>query len=195
MPPKDYLLKGGRVTKPTSGWQAAGRKRFRPVIEALDIDPNDRLLEIGCGNGVSVEMICEFLHAGSITAIDRSPSMTSRALQRNRANVHAGRARILTASLADLDLDERFGKIFAVNVNVFWMEPAREMEAVRRLLAQDGSLFLFYQPPTGSSTEELRAKLRRNLAKAGFAVAREAEDHANALVTSCTQAMVKPAGL
>ncbi|WP_159588495.1 SAM-dependent methyltransferase [Chelativorans xinjiangense] len=176
------------MAKPTTGWQAAGRDRFRPVIETMGLSPGDRLLEIGCGNGVSVEMICKACPAANITAIDRSTKMTERAVERNRAHVETGRARILTAPLVGLRLEERFGKIFAVNVNVFWMKPARELEVVRRLLAPRGTLYLFYQPPAGSSVIELQKKLRRNLEAARFSVAGEHEISASAIVTSCTQA-------
>jgi hypothetical protein len=47
-------------------------ERFRWAVETLDPAPSDRLLEIGCGPGVAVSLICETLSTGTITAIDRS---------------------------------------------------------------------------------------------------------------------------
>jgi trans-aconitate methyltransferase len=46
--------------------------------------PSDRLLKIGCGQGVGVSLICERLSAGSITVIDRARAMIEQARRRNR---------------------------------------------------------------------------------------------------------------
>ncbi|MGH3030315.1 MAG: class I SAM-dependent methyltransferase [Gaiellaceae bacterium] len=67
-------------------------ERFRWAVETLDPAPSDRLLEIGCGHGVAVSLICRTLSAGTIVAIDRSKSMINQAARRNREHVAEGRA-------------------------------------------------------------------------------------------------------
>jgi ubiquinone/menaquinone biosynthesis C-methylase UbiE len=95
-------------------------ERLRRVVDRLDVQPGDRVLEIGCGHGVAATMVCERLETGRLTAIDRSPKMIAAAARRNAAHVEAGRAEFLVATLEDLDLgDRRFDKVFAVPVGLF----------------------------------------------------------------------------
>jgi ubiquinone/menaquinone biosynthesis C-methylase UbiE len=124
-------------------------ERLRSVVEQLDIRPNDRVLEIGCGHGVAATLVCERLEGGYLTAVDRSAKMIQAATRRNAAYVEAGRAEFLVADLEDLDLgDRRFDKIFAVRVGLFHREPERARSIVERWLAPGGELFVFFDKPT-----------------------------------------------
>jgi cyclopropane fatty-acyl-phospholipid synthase-like methyltransferase len=46
--------------------------RFSWAARELHVAPSEKLLEIGCGQGVAVSLICGSLVDGSITAIDLS---------------------------------------------------------------------------------------------------------------------------
>jgi SAM-dependent methyltransferase len=91
------------------------------AVERLSVEPDDHLLEIGCGSGVAVSLICDRLGDGTITAIDRSPVMVEKAVARNGRHITYGKATIELGELPDLELPAgSFTKIFAVNVNLFW---------------------------------------------------------------------------
>lgn len=146
-------------------------RRLVWAVEMLDVKPDDRILEIGCGHGVAVALICEKLSSGTITAIDRSAKAIETARARNGRCVASGRASFHTVALADASFaGEAFNKIFAVNVNVFWLKPARELIALKHLLAPDGALYLFYETPAPGKTAEVAEKARFNLEKGGFVV-------------------------
>lgn len=126
------------------------------MLEALSPDPTDRLLEIGCGRGVAVAAICERLTTGTILAIDRSATAIAAARCRNAAAVRASKAAFTTVALADLAVGlERFDKIFAVNVNLFWQGAADELVVIRRLLASRGRLHLVFEPPTAAQVDRI----------------------------------------
>jgi SAM-dependent methyltransferase len=139
-------------------------------------DPADHLLEIGCGPGVAVALVCERLEGGRVTAIDRSPTAIRRAAARNAGHVAAGRAVLRTAALESLrpeDLPEGpggFDKVFAMNVNLFWVrDPARELALIRALLRPGGTLSLFYGYGTpGQGPATVPGALLGHLAAAGF---------------------------
>jgi ubiquinone/menaquinone biosynthesis C-methylase UbiE len=123
-------------------------ERLRAVVEQLDIRPDDRVLEIGCGQGVAASLVCERLAGGHLTAVDRSPKMIEAATRRNAAHIEAGKAEFLVATLEELDLgDRRFDKVFAVRVGLFHREPDRARSLVERWLAPGGAVFSFFDPP------------------------------------------------
>jgi SAM-dependent methyltransferase len=143
------------------------------TVNVLAVRPDDRLLEIGCGHGVAVSLVCERLGGGTIAAIDRSAKMIELAKRRNADEVAAGLASFLTASLDRADLgDLRFDKIFAVNVGLFWRQrPVRELAILREHLAHDGRLFLFHESPPGSDAPPDAGPVAALLEDNGFAVA------------------------
>jgi SAM-dependent methyltransferase len=122
--------------------------RHEWVTEALSIEPADRILEVGCGHGVTASLVCEKLSTGHVTAIDRSSKMIDMATRRNRAHVDSGKAVFRAVAQEDADFgDERFDKVFAVHVAQFWRKPAQALGVVRELLAPGGALYLVNQTP------------------------------------------------
>ncbi len=123
-------------------------ERLRAVVERLEIRPDDRVLEIGCGHGVAATLVCERLEGGRLTAIDRSEKMIQAAKRRNAAHVEAGEAEFLVADLEDFDPgDRRFDKVFAVRVGLFDRDPERARGIVEGWLAPGGAVFAFFDRP------------------------------------------------
>jgi ubiquinone/menaquinone biosynthesis C-methylase UbiE len=123
-------------------------ERLRAIVERLDIQPHDRVLEIGCGHGVAATFVCELLADGHLTGVDRSPKMVEAAARRNAAYVMAGKADFIVATLEELDLGERrYDKVFAVRVGLFQREPERARRLAERWLAPGGKLTSVFDPP------------------------------------------------
>src|SRR5688500_11877029 len=123
-------------------------ERLRSIVGQLDIRPEARVLEIGCGHGVAATLVCERLETGHLTAVDRSPKMIEAAARRNADHVAAGRAEFLVATLEELELGERrFDTIFAVRVGLFQREPERARSLAERWLAPGGAVRAFFDDP------------------------------------------------
>ncbi len=121
--------------------------RLRAVVDGLDIQPDDRVLEIGCGHGVAATFVCERLVGGHLTGVDRSAKMVEAAARRNAVYVDAGRADFVVARLEELDLgDRRFDKIFAVRLGLFHREPERARRLAEQWLAPGGTLTAVFDP-------------------------------------------------
>jgi cyclopropane fatty-acyl-phospholipid synthase-like methyltransferase len=150
-------------------------ERFVWAVETLGVRPVDRLLEVGCGHGVAVSLVCERLTTGTITAIDRSPKMIEMAMRRNREHVDAGRAVLEATALEDADLgDRRFDRIVAFNVAPFWLQPEAAFGAVRQHLARDAAFHLFWDARHSAPdrARELGNELADRLREGGFSVDR-----------------------
>ena len=111
------------------------------AVDVLAVEPTDRLLEIGCGHGVAVSLVCEKLDGGTITAIDRSAKMIEMARKRNADHVAESMASFRNASLHQAAFDDsRFDTILAIHVGVFLRgQPARELKIIKDHLALEGS--------------------------------------------------------
>lgn len=123
-------------------------ERLRSVVDQLAIRPHDRVLEIGCGQGVAATMVCQLLATGTLTAVDRSIKMVEAATRRNAPYVASGKAEFLIASLEDMNLgDRRFDLVFAVRVGLFYRDPDRAHALIRPWLAPGARVCAFFDKP------------------------------------------------
>jgi SAM-dependent methyltransferase len=144
-------------------------ERLTWAVRQLAPRPTDDVLEIGCGTGVAAALLCERLVEGRLTAIDRSAAMVAAARRRNRACIADGRAVIRRLALAEADLaPASFDRVLAVQVNVFWLEPAAELMMLQRVLRPGGVLCLVYQPPSASQVARVAATCSEFLGSHGF---------------------------
>lgn len=147
--------------------------RFRWMVDMLPLDPGNRVLEVGCGHGVALGLIGEQLTTGTVTGADRSTKMIAAARKRNAALVGAGRVRLRTASLHELD-DEpgSYDLICAMNHPGSWRHSGRNRPATSGLLAPGGALCLFaQQPPWASGGATWPDDMSATLTDHGFVVA------------------------
>jgi trans-aconitate methyltransferase len=145
--------------------------RVAVAVDALEVSPDDRLLELGCGNGAAAELVAARLGAGSITAIDRSATAIARARVRLAQHVASGRVVLEQTALEDLDLPAAaYDTIFAIDVNVFWTTPdAGDVERLLRSLRPGGLLALFFEPPVADGVERIEDVVTGTFASAGIA--------------------------
>ena len=142
--------------------------RIEWAVEQLAPRPSDRILEIGCGPGVAASLICASLKTGRLTAIDRSAVAIARASERNARHVESGKAEFVQVALADAAFGERFDRIIAMHVNLFWLAPRKELAVTRRLIKPKGALYLFYEPFSDAALKATAEKLGARLKANGF---------------------------
>lgn len=159
-------------------------------MHTMAIAPTDHVLEIGCGRGVAASLVCERVTRGRLVALDRSATMAKLAEQRNLDSVEAGRATFLASPLDTADLrGTRFDKIFAVNVNLFWVRSSvRELELVRQVLRPGGAMYLFYERPQANRSTAIAERVATFLTEHGLTTTIASTVTRQARTVVCVQA-------
>ena len=146
--------------------------RIRWAVDLMDVRPDDNILEIGCGPGAGAQLICERLRTGRLFAIDRSESGVDRTKRRCAKHVEAGRLTVRQIDLATLRVPvKRLTKVFAFNVNLFWVRDcADEVALLHDRVLPGGAVHLFYEAKMPELVPNIVSKASASLANAGFRV-------------------------
>jgi len=92
--PQRILGRIGGLIMARSNRQIAER-----MIELLEVQPKDRVLEVGFGPGVALQLIAAKLSSGKVAGIDCSAEMMDQATARNAAPVESGRIELRLGSV------------------------------------------------------------------------------------------------
>jgi SAM-dependent methyltransferase len=147
--------------------------RINWTVDILDPQPADRVLEIGCGHGIAVDLVARRLDTGRVIGLDRSAKMIALAERRNAEHVSAGRARFVQAAIESwAPGQDAFDAAFAINVIAFASPDHGCHAAVRRALGPGGRFCLCFQPPVVADVPPLIERFTRSLVTNGFVVER-----------------------
>jgi SAM-dependent methyltransferase len=153
--------------------RSSNRLRNEWAVGLLDVQPTDRVLELGFGPGIAIRALARRATRGLVVGVDHSGLMVSQARRRNAAAVREGRVDLRLAGAESLpEFDAPFDKMLAVNSMGFWPEPIERLKKLRSLLREGGVIAIVRQPrvPTAASetAEGNAAELVGMLTEAGF---------------------------
>jgi SAM-dependent methyltransferase len=148
-------------------------ERIDWTISLLDVKPTDRVLEVGMGPGVAVELVSALASQGYVVGVDHSDVMVRQARRRNARAAKKGTVELRLGSASHLPaFSEPFDKIFTINSVHFWSDPVDCLTQLRKLLKPGGLIAVTLQPrsrgATDATAEECGREMRANLQRAGF---------------------------
>ena len=111
-------------------------------VSHLDIAANDVILDIGCGGGVNVERFLEMTE-NKVYGIDYSEIAVEKSAKLNQDAVDEGRCEIIQGSVSQLPFeDDSFDIATGFETVYFWPDFVNDCKEVRRVLKDDGILFI-----------------------------------------------------
>lgn len=111
------------------------------AVEMLDLQPTDRVLDIGFGGGVTIEKMLGTIDTGKIHGVDFSREMVETAKQKFRLAIESNKASIEFADVRSLPFDDNtFDKVCTVNTIYFWDDPLASLQEIKRVIKHGGKL-------------------------------------------------------
>lgn len=156
------------------------------TLARLDVQPGDRVLEVGFGPGLAIQELAALVTHGHIAGVDFSPTMVAVARRRNAAAIKRGRVDLRCSDARSLPFtDDTFDKAFSIHSIYFWPEPLVALGELWRVLRPGGMIAITVLPKekwggddpervvgTPSCIPYSGTELIRMLASVGFSAAR-----------------------
>lgn len=159
-------------------WRFEHRRVNQRSLALLGIEPNQNVLELGCGSGSALAMAIERAAGGHVVGLDVSETMVAMAKCRNRRAIGQGIAAIRQIGGVNLGLERaNFDRIFSVHTLYFWRNPSEILRQLRESLRSHGRLVLTFRPEAPEIPKRFRdptyrfyteAELEELLRQAGF---------------------------
>jgi ubiquinone/menaquinone biosynthesis C-methylase UbiE len=159
-----------------TGWvfahRPSNRQRNAWVVSLLDVQPADRILEIGFGPGIAIARLTR-AGADHVFGIDHSDVMLRQASKRNAVAIRAGKVTLINAPADRLPPTlGALNTVFAVNSLGFWPDARERLTELRALLVPGGRMAVASQPrcpgATADTSRNASAEIEDMLKTAGF---------------------------
>lgn len=119
------------------------------AIDALNLQNNDTVLEIGHGNGGHIAQLLSKAENLTYYGADISETMIAEAKKINADLLSKGQIHFLLTDGIHLPFaDEQFDKAFTVNTIYFWENPVEYLKEIRNILKPDGIFTLCFAEKT-----------------------------------------------
>lgn len=113
------------------------------TIELLNLQPKERVLELGCGAGYAMKHILEQNAVELVVGLDISPTVIKSARKRNKKAIEVDRAILIHGNVQSLPFPERsFDKIFSIHTVYFWEDIYETLSEINRVLKPGGTFII-----------------------------------------------------
>lgn len=128
---------------------------YKWTFKQMDIQPKDRILEIGFGPGEGLHMLLEEYKKVKADGIDPSQTMYDQAKKRNKEFISNGQLHLMKGTAEDLFADNHtYDKIYAVNNFPLWKDRFATLQRIQSLLKIEGELVITLQPRQEEATRD-----------------------------------------
>lgn len=123
------------------------------AFECIDVDENDKILDIGCGGGVNIEKFLKLTN-NNVDGLDYSEVSVNASVNQNKKAVDNGRCHIVQADVTDMPInDEEYDLVSAFETIYFWPDIANTFKEVARIV-KSGGKFMIAQGTDGNHPDD-----------------------------------------
>ena len=138
-------------------WIFEHKKINLATLDLLQIEPTQRVLELGCGPGWALREASARATAGHVLGLEISAASLSVARRTNRSQIHDGHISLRQVDGQHLELEPgTFDRVFSVHSIYFWKDLDRTIVQLSEALRTGGELVLAFRPETPSLPARFR---------------------------------------
>jgi SAM-dependent methyltransferase len=116
------------------------------VKEVLDLQREDRVLEVGFGPGKLINEMANITTEGVVEGVDFSQTMLKQASKVNKQHIGKDKVRLQKRECSILPYDnESFDRLCSVNTLYFWKEPGKYFSEMFRVIAHGGTIVIGFR--------------------------------------------------
>src|SRR5579875_2795782 len=120
------------------------QKNYDRLIKDLNIQPHNKILEIGYGPGIGVRMIANLCSTCTIHGIDFSKLMFKKASKYNKQYIDNGKMQLQYGDFLKVPIeDSTYDKVFCLNAVYFWDELNSPFKKVWSILNKEGAFHIY----------------------------------------------------
>src|SRR6266508_2688719 len=129
-------------------------------LKRIASEKHERILDVGCGGGLTVHKLAGIATKGKVYGIDFSEESVTFSRRTNTRWIELGRVEILHASVSTLPFsDHMFDLVTAVETHFFWPDLVADMHEVLRVLKPGGKLIIIAEAYKGGKYDKVLQKL------------------------------------
>ena len=114
---------------------------YSKAVSLINVSGNDKVLDIGYGNGYLLKLIYRKSHA-DMYGIDISDDAMAMAFRRNKEAINAGRLHLIIGDCCDLPyMNDTFSAVTSINTVYFWSDTLKGLKEIRRTLKNGCSFY------------------------------------------------------
>ena len=123
------------------------RKFAQEIVALLKVRASEKILEVGFGPGVGIELLAAAAPLGQVAGIDPSREMVVQARARNAAAISAGRVNLRQGTVENMPFeDDSFDTVLAINSMQVWPNRMAGLREIWRVLTVGGRVALAFTP-------------------------------------------------
>jgi ubiquinone/menaquinone biosynthesis C-methylase UbiE len=130
------------------------------VIPLLEVQSDSKVLEVGFGPGVAIQILAATASTGFVAGVDYSQEMVEQATTRNAKAIAAGIVQLHYGSVEKLPFaDDTFDRALAINSMQVWSDEMAGLREIRRVMTEGGQIALGFTSAAGQSSTGLTEML------------------------------------